>query len=93
MPFGESWHNTHHAAPTCARPWCARGQVDIFRPADMDLRETRLGIGVRWPTPQRLARVTHSPPALRGTARGGGVEVDLAVGHGNRIAARPVNSC
>ncbi len=27
--FGESWHNLHHADPTCARHGVLRGQIDI----------------------------------------------------------------
>jgi stearoyl-CoA desaturase (delta-9 desaturase) len=29
LSFGESWHNLHHADPTCARHGVRRGQVDI----------------------------------------------------------------
>jgi stearoyl-CoA desaturase (delta-9 desaturase) len=29
LSFGESWHNLHHADPTCARHGVLRGQVDI----------------------------------------------------------------
>ena len=29
LSFGESWHNLHHADPTCARHGVQRGQVDI----------------------------------------------------------------
>jgi stearoyl-CoA desaturase (delta-9 desaturase) len=27
--MGESWHNSHHADPTCARHGVRRGQLDI----------------------------------------------------------------
>ena len=27
--FGESWHNLHHADPTCARHGVEKGQIDI----------------------------------------------------------------
>jgi fatty-acid desaturase len=27
--MGESWHNSHHADPTCARHGVRRGQIDI----------------------------------------------------------------
>ena len=27
--FGESWHNLHHADPTCARHGALKGQIDI----------------------------------------------------------------
>ena len=29
LSFGESWHNSHHADPTCARHGVMRGQLDI----------------------------------------------------------------
>ncbi len=28
LSFGESWHNLHHADPTCARHGVQRGQID-----------------------------------------------------------------
>jgi stearoyl-CoA desaturase (delta-9 desaturase) len=28
ISFGESWHNSHHADPTCARHGVLRGQLD-----------------------------------------------------------------
>jgi stearoyl-CoA desaturase (delta-9 desaturase) len=27
--MGESWHNSHHADPTCARHGVLRGQIDL----------------------------------------------------------------
>ena len=41
LSFGESWHNLHHADPTCARHGVLRGQVDISRPGDLAVREGR----------------------------------------------------
>ena len=29
LSFGESWHNLHHADPTCARHGVDRGQIDL----------------------------------------------------------------
>ena len=29
LSFGESWHNLHHADPTCARHGVLRGQIDV----------------------------------------------------------------
>jgi stearoyl-CoA desaturase (delta-9 desaturase) len=53
--FGESWHNLHHADPTCARHGVLRGQVDIS--ARLIWLGERLGwVGeVRWPKADRLA--------------------------------------
>jgi stearoyl-CoA desaturase (delta-9 desaturase) len=58
--FGESWHNLHHADPTCARHGALRGQPD---PSARVIRWfERLGwaYDVRWPNQSRLAakRVT-----------------------------------
>ena len=43
LSFGESWHNLHHADPTCARHGVAARPDRHQRPADLDLREARLG--------------------------------------------------
>jgi stearoyl-CoA desaturase (delta-9 desaturase) len=58
LSMGESWHNSHHADPTCARHGVRRGQVDIS--ARVIWAFERLGWvwQVRWPTPRRLARMT-----------------------------------
>jgi len=53
--FGESWHNLHHADPTCARHGVLKGQIDLTA-AIIRLWE-RLGwaYDVRWPDEKRLA--------------------------------------
>ena len=43
--FGESWHNLHHADPTCARHGALRGPDRPERAGDLGVREARLGIG------------------------------------------------
>ncbi|PKV90051.1 acyl-CoA desaturase [Streptomyces sp. TLI_146] len=55
LSFGESWHNLHHADPTCARHGVDRGQLDASA-AVIRLFE-RLGWvrDVRWPLPDRIA--------------------------------------
>ncbi len=57
LSMGESWHNLHHADPTCARHGVLRGQVDIS--ARVIWLFERLGWvhEVRWPTTRRLARI------------------------------------
>jgi stearoyl-CoA desaturase (Delta-9 desaturase) len=59
LSFGESWHNLHHADPTCARHGVKRGQVDIS--ARVIWAFERLGWvhSVRWPTPRRLERLSR----------------------------------
>jgi stearoyl-CoA desaturase (Delta-9 desaturase) len=52
--MGESWHNLHHADPTCARHGVLPGQVDTS--ARMIWAFERLGWvhSVRWPVTERL---------------------------------------
>jgi stearoyl-CoA desaturase (delta-9 desaturase) len=54
LSLGESWHNTHHSDPTCARHGVDRGQIDPSA-ALIRLFE-RLGWArdVRWPVASRL---------------------------------------
>jgi stearoyl-CoA desaturase (Delta-9 desaturase) len=54
LSFGESWHNLHHADPTCARHGVFKGQIDIAA-RSIWLAE-RLGWvrDVRWPDEARL---------------------------------------
>jgi stearoyl-CoA desaturase (Delta-9 desaturase) len=65
LSMGESWHNSHHADPTCARHGVLRGQVDVS--ARLIWMFERFGWvwQVRWPTPQRLARLVSPAPAAR----------------------------
>jgi stearoyl-CoA desaturase (delta-9 desaturase) len=55
LSFGESWHNLHHADPTCARHGVLRGQVDPSARVIWMLEKARWAYDVRWPTEQRLA--------------------------------------
>jgi len=57
LSMGESWHNSHHADPTCARHGVLRGQIDIS--ARLIWIFERLGwvSEVRWTNPERLARI------------------------------------
>jgi len=54
LSFGESWHNLHHADPTCARHGVLKGQIDIA--ARMIWLAEKLGwaYDVRWPDEARL---------------------------------------
>jgi stearoyl-CoA desaturase (Delta-9 desaturase) len=54
LSFGESWHNLHHADPTCARHGVFKGQIDIA--ARTIWLAERLGwvSDVRWPDADRL---------------------------------------
>ncbi|MEJ7651557.1 MAG: acyl-CoA desaturase [Nakamurella sp.] len=57
LSFGESWHNLHHADPTCARHGVLRGQIDISARAIWLFEKFGWATNVRWPSPQRLARI------------------------------------
>jgi stearoyl-CoA desaturase (delta-9 desaturase) len=58
LSMGESWHNLHHADPTCARHGVKRGQIDVS--ARMIWLFEKLGwvSDVRWPTARRVASLT-----------------------------------
>lgn len=53
--MGESWHNLHHADPTCARHGVLRGQIDSSARVIWAFEKVRLVTAVRWPVPSRLA--------------------------------------
>jgi stearoyl-CoA desaturase (delta-9 desaturase) len=55
LSFGESWHNLHHADPTCARHGVLRGQVDISARTIWIFEKLRWVHDVRWPRPDRIA--------------------------------------
>jgi stearoyl-CoA desaturase (delta-9 desaturase) len=57
LSFGESWHNLHHADPTCARHGVKRGQIDTSARIIWLFEKAGWVTDVRWPTPQRLARI------------------------------------
>jgi stearoyl-CoA desaturase (delta-9 desaturase) len=57
LSFGESWHNLHHADPTCARHGVQRGQVDISARVIHAFEKLGWATSVRWPTPRRLERL------------------------------------
>ena len=69
LSMGESWHNSHHADPTCARHGVRRGQIDVS--ARVIWAFERLGWvwQVRWPTERRLARLAvPSSASSRGSS-------------------------
>lgn len=55
ISFGESWHNLHHADPTCARHGVLKGQVDISARTIWLFEKFRWAHDVRWPRPERIA--------------------------------------
>ncbi|HEX5598674.1 MAG TPA: acyl-CoA desaturase [Micromonosporaceae bacterium] len=61
VSFGESWHNLHHADPTCARHGVLRGQVDISARVIWLLEKVGAASNVRWPKPERVAAKLAKP--------------------------------
>jgi stearoyl-CoA desaturase (Delta-9 desaturase) len=56
---GESWHNLHHADPTCARHGVLRGQIDISARVIWVFEKLGWARDVKWPDPVRLAAKRH----------------------------------
>ena len=53
--FGESWHNLHHADPTCARHGALKGQIDQSARVIWAFEKLGWAYDVRWPDEARLA--------------------------------------
>jgi len=53
--FGESWHNLHHADPTCARHGALKGQLDSSARVIWLFEKAGWVSDVRWPNAERLA--------------------------------------
>jgi stearoyl-CoA desaturase (delta-9 desaturase) len=54
LSMGESWHNLHHADPTCARHGVLRGQIDSSARVIRIFEKLGWATSVRWPRPERL---------------------------------------
>ncbi|MFF1871375.1 acyl-CoA desaturase [Kitasatospora herbaricolor] len=54
LSFGESWHNLHHADPTCARHGVDRHQIDPSAAVIRLLERLGWARDVRWPVAGRL---------------------------------------
>jgi stearoyl-CoA desaturase (delta-9 desaturase) len=52
--FGESWHNLHHADPTCARHGVEKGQIDMNARLIWIFEKLGWASDVRWPKGDRL---------------------------------------
>ncbi len=63
--MGESWHNLHHADPTCARHGVQRGQLDTSARLIWLLEKAGWVDDVRWPVAERVRSklVTAQPAA------------------------------
>jgi stearoyl-CoA desaturase (delta-9 desaturase) len=54
LSFGESWHNSHHADPTCARHGVDRGQLDSSARLIWLFEKAGWVWDVRWPKRERF---------------------------------------
>jgi stearoyl-CoA desaturase (delta-9 desaturase) len=54
LSMGESWHNLHHADPTCARTGVLKGQVDSGARVIQAFEAAGWAYDVRWPKQERL---------------------------------------
>jgi stearoyl-CoA desaturase (delta-9 desaturase) len=54
LSMGESWHNLHHADPTCARHGVLKGQIDSSARIIWALERLGWAWDVRWPSPERV---------------------------------------
>jgi stearoyl-CoA desaturase (delta-9 desaturase) len=68
LSFGESWHNLHHADPTCARHGVMRGQLDTSARLIWVFEKLGWVHDVRWPRADRLEKKRIA--GTRGTVRG-----------------------
>ncbi|GEL18798.1 acyl-CoA desaturase [Pseudonocardia asaccharolytica] len=57
LSMGESWHNLHHADPTCARHGVLPGQIDISARVIWLFERFGWVHEVRWPTTSRLTKL------------------------------------
>jgi stearoyl-CoA desaturase (Delta-9 desaturase) len=64
LSMGESWHNLHHADPTCARHGVQRGQLDMSARVIWALEKLGWAHHVRWPTTDRIARLQSNPARM-----------------------------
>jgi stearoyl-CoA desaturase (delta-9 desaturase) len=61
LSFGESWHNTHHSDPACARHGVDRGQIDLSAGLIRVFERLGWATAVRWPSAARLEKHRRQP--------------------------------
>ena len=54
LSMGESWHNLHHADPTCARHGVEKGQIDSSARIIWLFEKLGWAYDIRWPVAKRL---------------------------------------
>ena len=65
LSMGESWHNSHHADPTCARHGVDRGQLDISARTIWLFERLGWATDVRWPKRERFDKLAARRAAER----------------------------
>jgi len=63
LSMGESWHNLHHADPTCARHGVRPGQIDVSARVIRIFERLGWVHDVRWPTASRIERIRRAAHA------------------------------
>jgi stearoyl-CoA desaturase (Delta-9 desaturase) len=56
---GESWHNSHHADPSCARHGVQRGQIDTSARIIWAFEKLGWADDVKWPRAERFAKLAN----------------------------------
>ncbi|GAB3528830.1 acyl-CoA desaturase [Arthrobacter monumenti] len=64
--FGESWHNSHHADPTCARHGVDKGQIDISARMIWMFEKLGWATKVKWSKPERRAKLAAAQAQQEG---------------------------
>lgn len=59
LSCGESWHNLHHADPTCARHGVMRGQLDSNARIIWIFEKFGWATAVRWPKEEKLEKLRN----------------------------------
>jgi len=68
---GESWHNLHHADPTCARHGVMKGQIDSSARIIQIFEKLGWAYDVRWPTQSRIdAKRNKDGDSRKGSGKG-----------------------
>jgi stearoyl-CoA desaturase (Delta-9 desaturase) len=75
LSLGESWHNTHHSDPSCARHGVDRGQLDLSAEVIRVFERAGWVTRVRWPSAARLESHRRRPAGAAGPIEAGGVTV------------------
>ncbi|MEU0844268.1 fatty acid desaturase [Streptomyces sp. NPDC005962] len=63
LSCGESWHNLHHADPTCARHGVMKGQLDSSARIIRWFEKLGWAYDVRWPSAERIDSRRKEAPA------------------------------